>query len=104
MLANSESRSDSLSKKVSYHRRLNPSKFCSDRVELNENRTTSAIGANRTRKNRPVNSRRNTGRSKSFGGRERFVRSGVTGAGASATVLTPSPPARRAPPSAGRPP
>jgi hypothetical protein len=34
-LAISESRSDSLSKKRSYQRRLNPSKFCSERVELN---------------------------------------------------------------------
>jgi hypothetical protein len=46
-LAISESRRDSDSKKRSYQRRLNPSKFWSERVELNENSTTSTIGANR---------------------------------------------------------
>ena len=50
MLAISESRSDSVSKNVSYQRRLKPSKFCSDRLELNENRITSTIGTNRTTK------------------------------------------------------
>ena len=38
MLAISDSRSDSFSKKRSYQRRLKPSKFCSELVELNENR------------------------------------------------------------------
>ncbi len=50
MLATSESRSDSDSKNVSYQRRLKPSKFCSERLELNENRITSTIGTNRTAK------------------------------------------------------
>ena len=53
MLAISESRSDSDSKNVSYQRRLKPSKFCSERLELNENRITSTIGTNRTRKKSP---------------------------------------------------
>ena len=43
----SDSRSDSFSKKRWYHSRLKPLKFWSERVELNENRATSAIGANR---------------------------------------------------------
>ena len=68
MLAMSELRSDSDWKNVSYQRRLKPSKFCSDLLELNENRITRKIGANRTRKKRPVKNLRKRGRSKPFGG------------------------------------
>ena len=52
-LAISEPRSDSLSKNARYHSRLSPSIRCSERCELNENTTTSTIGANRNRKKSP---------------------------------------------------
>ena len=52
-LATSEPRSDSLSKNARYHSRLSPSIRCSERCELNENTTTSTIGANRKTKNSP---------------------------------------------------
>ena len=39
-------RSDSLSKNASYHWRLKPSKFCTERTLLNENSTTTASGRN----------------------------------------------------------
>ncbi len=66
MLAASESRYDSDSKNCSYQRVLKPSKFCSDFVELNENRITSAIGENRKTKNSAVKTRRKRGLSNCF--------------------------------------
>ncbi len=85
MLAWSDSRSDSFSKKRSYHWRLKPLKFWSERTELNENSATIAIGANMNTKKSAVKAGRKRGRSKSFGAR-----------------LTPWPRAPRVPPTAGR--
>jgi hypothetical protein len=107
-LATSESRSDSDSKNVSYQRRLKPSKFCNERPELNENRTTTAIGANRNRKKTPRKNLRKRGRSKAFGGFRGASRAsaaaGVPAAavGLDSTVLTPSPISSRARLRAGR--
>ena len=75
MLAISESRSDSLWKNVSYQRQLKPSKSCSERLELNENRITSTIGVNRKTKKTAVYSLRKRGRSKPFGGLRRGAES-----------------------------
>jgi hypothetical protein len=44
---NSDRRSVSSAKKSSYQRSENPSNVCSERAELNENRITTRIGANR---------------------------------------------------------
>ena len=44
---NSDVRSDSSSKNSSYQRNEKPSNVCSDFAELNENRITIRIGANR---------------------------------------------------------
>src|SRR6185503_21316207 len=68
MLATSDSRSDSSSKKRRYHSRLNPSKRCSDLDELNENSATITIGANMKTKNAPVKMGRKRGRSNGLGG------------------------------------
>ena len=53
-LAISDPRSDSFSKNARYHSRLSPSIRCSERCELNENTTTSTIGANRNTKKIPM--------------------------------------------------
>ena len=45
-LATSDPRSDSLSRNASYHWRLKPSKFCTERTLLNENSTTTPSGRN----------------------------------------------------------
>jgi hypothetical protein len=44
--ARSDSRRDGSSRNVSYQRRENPEKTCSERSELNEKRITTRIGAN----------------------------------------------------------
>ena len=49
MLATSDPRSDSLSRNDSYHWRLKPSKFCTERTPLNENSTTTTSDRNMNR-------------------------------------------------------
>src|SRR5215211_5345088 len=104
----SESRSDSDSKKVSYQRVLKPWKSCKERLELNENNTTSTIGAKRNRKKTPMKSLRKRGLSNPFGGLPRArpasaaTVAGVGAGGRDSIVLTPWPPWSRARRPAGR--
>ena len=62
--ANRDWRSDSSAKNSRYHCSEKPSKTFSDLTELNENSTTTTIGANRKRYTQTVKNFRNRGRSK----------------------------------------